>query len=520
MANLKILPARAEVALPLSGSVRVGKDILGLLGAAMYTEPLAIVREYVQNAADSIDSAYTSGILSGKRPGRIEISTDLNGRSLRIRDNGIGIERRNVEDVLVAFGASGKRGTAARGFRGIGRLGGLGFAQRVVFRTRFVGESQTSEIAWDCRSLRAILSDPHERSNLSDVVRSVVSVRALARQDVPEHFFEVELESLARLRNDRLLNPDVLTSYLRQVAPLPFHSSFDYGARIEAFVEEFVPRQRIDISVNGSEPLSRPHRNSFTVTGNKTDKFSELQLQKFDGLNGGLAAVGWILHHGYRGALKASPEIRGLRARLGDLQVGDEGLFVAAFREPRFNSWVVGELHILDRAIIPNGRRDDFESGAAYSHLLNQLAPVGRILAHRCRTSSLQRAMLRRFEDLEDEVLLSAKRIRQRRVTGRRMRMLLSDARAKVVAMQSLLARCSSNQRVIRDLRGRLHGCQSMLGRATQGGGVSPLASLPTHRRALFEDFLELLRSCIPSRKNADALVERITKRLVRKYLK
>src|SRR6266851_4631786 len=123
--------------------------------------------------------------------------------------------------------------------------------------------------------------------------------------------------------------------------------------------------------------------------------------------------------------------------------------------------------------------------------------------------------MLRKFEEHEDEVLRTAKRIRQRRVTGRRMKMLLSAARAKVVAMQGLLARCSSDKRVIRSLGSRLHGCQSMLGKAKQGGEVSPLVSLPAHRRALLEDFLEALRSCITSRKNADALVERVIRRLV-----
>ncbi len=519
MASLKVLSGSPEASLPLNTSVRVGKDILGLLSTAMYTEPLAIVREYVQNAADSIDVAYGSAILSAKKRGRIDITTDLQNRSLIIRDNGIGIERRNVQDILVAFGVSGKRGTAARGFRGIGRLGGLGFAQRVVFRTRFVGEGQVSEIAWDCRALRAILGDPHERSDLGDVVRSVVTVRTMLDRNFPEHFFEVELQNLARLRNDRLLNPDALVSYLQQVAPLPFHPGLRCAQAIAGFVEEFIPRQRIDISINGSEPLSRPHRTSFFVAGNKTDRFSDLQLLKFDGASGGLAAIGWLLHHKYLGALKASPDIRGLRARVGDMQIGDETLFTTAFREPRFNGWVVGELHILDRGIIPNGRRDDFESTAAYSHLLNQLAPVGRDLARRCRTSSLERTTLRKFEDHEGAILLAAKRVRQRRITGRRMKTALSDARVRIAAMETLLTRCSSNKKVIANLRARLHGCHSVLGKAKQEGDINPLSALPPHRRALLEEFLDVLHGCISNSKNADALVERVTKRLVRQYI-
>ena len=40
-----------------SQHVRVGKDIVELLSSAMYVEPLCIFREYIQNAADSLDVA-------------------------------------------------------------------------------------------------------------------------------------------------------------------------------------------------------------------------------------------------------------------------------------------------------------------------------------------------------------------------------------------------------------------------------------------------------------------------------
>ena len=41
----------------------VGKDIIELLGSAMYRDPLSIYREYIQNAVDSIDEAIESGCL-------------------------------------------------------------------------------------------------------------------------------------------------------------------------------------------------------------------------------------------------------------------------------------------------------------------------------------------------------------------------------------------------------------------------------------------------------------------------
>jgi hypothetical protein len=518
--SLRVLPTTADTSEPLRAPVRIGKDILGLLSTAMYVEPLSIVREYVQNAADSIDVAYDSNILASRKPGKIEIRTDSEARSLVVRDNGVGIERRNVEEILVAFGLSGKRGTSARGFRGVGRLGGLGFAQRVVFRTRFVGEPSVSEVAWDCRALRAILLDNGERSDLADVVHRVVSVRKLPDDGAPEHFFEVELERLARVRNDRLLNPIAIVDYLRQVAPLPLSPSLLFNKAMSDFVEEFVPRRRIDICVNDSDPLTRPHRTQFVVSGTKQDKFSEVEQIKIHGIDGGLAAIGWILHHSYLGALKASTSIRGLRARVGDIQIGDDSIFAQAFPEPRFNTWVVGELHILDRGIIPNGRRDDFETTAAYSHLLSRLLPLGRALAHRCRSSSMERTRLRQFETYEQEVLAIAKRVRQRRITGRRKEMAVRDAKTRLAAMEKLLPGCSTKRRTVLELGKRLRGCQTVLGRSRSLSNQSdgPLAILPSQQRAALEEFLAALHACVSPKKVADALEERLIKRLVRHY--
>ena len=89
----------------------------------------------------------------------------------------------------------------------------------------------------------------------------------------------------------------------------------------------------------------------------------------------GTAAVGWILHHGYLGALSDRLNLRGLRARIGNIQVGSEAIFEHLFKERRFNSWTVGEVHILsDCHLVPNARRDDFEFNNHYSNFQNQLA--------------------------------------------------------------------------------------------------------------------------------------------------
>ena len=47
----------------------VGHDVLELVSSAMHVEPMAVYREYVQNAADAIDAARLAGALSAAQAG-------------------------------------------------------------------------------------------------------------------------------------------------------------------------------------------------------------------------------------------------------------------------------------------------------------------------------------------------------------------------------------------------------------------------------------------------------------------
>ena len=87
----------------ISTEIHVGKDILDLVTNAMYVEPLSIFREYVQNAADAIDEAKEKNIYSKNSTPKIEISININERNIKIRDNGIGIEKGQLEDIFKEF---------------------------------------------------------------------------------------------------------------------------------------------------------------------------------------------------------------------------------------------------------------------------------------------------------------------------------------------------------------------------------------------------------------------------------
>jgi len=125
--------------------ILVGKDILELLSSSMYVDPMTIYREYVQNAVDAIDEGRRQGLLAPGEAGHVQVDLDSPTRTIRLRDNGTGIAWTAFEAQLTAFGGSAKRGTDARGFRGVGRLSGLGYCQELVFRSRAPGEASVSE---------------------------------------------------------------------------------------------------------------------------------------------------------------------------------------------------------------------------------------------------------------------------------------------------------------------------------------------------------------------------------------
>jgi len=373
--------------------VVVGKDVLELLSSAMYVDPLSIYREYVQNAADAIDEARSYGLLGDDHQGEVTIMLDADARTVRIRDNGAGIAVADAAARLLSIGASTKRGTAARGFRGVGRLAGLAYCRALTFRTRAAGDIEVLELRWDCQRLKAAFREVGQDDDLPAVLDRIVTfARVPAATNMPPHFFEVELTDVVRHhRRDALLNEDLIADYLSEVAPVPFEEAFSYGADIVAHLSSLVRLGNLQIRVGGCGPLRRPHRDRFPVSEVSQDNFSHLELLSFDGRDGDVSAVGWLLHHSYLGALPDRAGIKGLRLRCGNVQIGETQLVESVFPEPRFNSWTVGEIHVVDRRIVPNARRDHFEQNVHFGDLTAQVEPLARRIARRCRVASVER---------------------------------------------------------------------------------------------------------------------------------
>jgi hypothetical protein len=398
-------------------AVIIGKDVIEILTTGMYVSPVTIYREYIQNAADAIDVARSQGVLGAGERGNVSITFDHPARSVTIRDTGAGISAHDALPMLLAIGASPKRGTTqARGFRGVGRLSGLAYCRELEFRTTALEEGKIVTVTWDCRALRERLGDAAFGGDLRRIVSDVVSVWYEEAENPADHFFEVRLTDIARLRNDLLLNERLISHYLAQVGPVPFAPAFSFAAEIDKRLATYSHRVPIDLTVAG-EAVHRPYRDDlvFPASSHRL-RIEDTEFLEFPDVDGGTGAVAWIAHHEYVRSIPPTLGIRGLRARYGDLQVGESNLFDDSFKESRFNGWSIGEIHVFDRRIIPNARRDNFEVNHHYYNLLVQLGPVAAAITQRCRSASVSR----NAEQIVRNVIAeAAARLKQKRAFDR-----------------------------------------------------------------------------------------------------
>jgi len=500
-----------------SSEIVVGKDILELLSSSMYVDPMTIYREYTQNSADAIDEARGNGLLNTKTSGRVSITINPVGRVIRIRDNGTGISWSEFFQRLSSLGASKKRGTEARGFRGVGRLAGLGYCQELIFRSRASTEKLVSEMRWDCRVLKSALRSSNNSQRLAEIVQSIVGARRVPANDYPDHFFEVELKGVIRHRDDRLLNPMAVAEYLSQVAPVPFSPEFAFASEIEAALAPHVNLANLDIRINGSEsPIFRPHRNSFPLNEVATDKTTQLEIAALNDVDGNVAAIAWVAHHGYYGALPNKALVKGIRLRSGNVQVGDNNLLEGMFSETRFNAWAIAEVHVVDKKVLPNGRRDHFEHSSHLDNLLNQLTPIIREIARRCRDSSIARKWIREFDTHKQVVLDESKVVRRGGLSKTALKSRSDSIAKSLKAIDKIVATRHIDEGTRKDLSEQAASLHASAVRVLKGDAteVDPLQHFRPVERRVYRNIISLIYECSANRAAALSLVDKLLARL------
>lgn len=366
----------------------IGRQLFDIVTSGMYDNPLMIYREYIQNSVDSIDLAVASGLIS-QESAQISITLRGHDRSIVIEDNGQGLDNDIAHGILTNLGCSPKEGTNQRGFRGIGRLGGLAYCDELVFETRSVGDDFVSVVRWNRKEFDAIAADTRKNISLSEMVQAVAN---LDYEDSTEetlvHFFRVTLRNVHRFHSDMLMNLKAVNDYLAHSAPVPYNrQTFSFAESLETYLATTSDFHCYQIRVNDRQ-VFRPYADEIKLSANNSDHIQAIEYFQFTSADSSLVAIGWFARTQFLATLPAALNVKGIRVRQGNIEVGGEHFLDDKFSEPRFSGWQIGEIHVVNNALKPNARRDGFEHTPNFERFLEQSHSLGRHLSSACRKSS------------------------------------------------------------------------------------------------------------------------------------
>lgn len=374
----------------------IGKDVIESLTTSMYDDPRFVYREYIQNSADAIDKARQVKLVAD---GNIYITIDPEKRRIEIEDDAVGIEKDRVSETLKNIAQSKKQKGVDKGFRGIGRLGGLGYCDKLIFETSAKGENVKSIMVWDAKKLKEIIADRSQKEEATAVIDSVTTLKQKT-ENAEKHYFKVILQDVT---NDVLLDVKDIRQYLSMVAPVPFDSKFLFARKIyQEIKKENIALDEYNIYIN-TEQLFKGY-NSYIYEGDQNSKRKIGEI--FDVIFfSGKDKVGQSMFWGWYGIAEKNETLnkinfsRGFRLRKSNIQIGNDDTLQKLQKEGRFQNYFFGEVYALHGDLHPNARRDYFSENEICKEFDGKLKQFFyETIAPLCQDSSKVNSAIKRID--------------------------------------------------------------------------------------------------------------------------
>ena len=316
-----------------------GARIVEALTSGIYDGNSNCIREYVQN---SVDSKATV----------VKIDHLNNESDIRIRDNGVGMSREELEMAL-QFGYSNKSGGDV-GWRGIGIYSGVPNVKRIYINSKRKGSQTKVHLTIYCDKIR-------------EGYLQNLSLQQILERGIPGEIEEA-LDPNFEEGTEILLNEievgqkvfferDKLKGELIKVLPLPMKDN-DFKSEILAHLAK-----------NGiEEPTFRIHYNNDVLYRPPFDsKLFDNESLCFGvekAKDGTELFAYWVVTSSKKKEL-TDPH-RGLLFKKKQFTIGDNNTF-SRFAGS-YSYWNYGEVHILDSKILENAARNFFEINTGHAN--------------------------------------------------------------------------------------------------------------------------------------------------------
>lgn len=394
---------------------RIGKYVIDSLTRSMYEDSRCIFREYIQNAADQIDLAKKEHLDEGDHY-EIHVRIFREQRRIEIEDTATGVSREN-RNTLKDVATSQKRRGEHKGFRGIGRLGGLGYCTTLFFETSAKGENVKTIMRWDADKMNQMVDNEEDDHEASFVIDECTSFEEQTEKS-EKHYFKVIMENVT---DDQLLDVDNVRNYLSMVSPVDYPTQFNrFSAKIKKYVRD--NGIRLDVyniylgDEKEEEQLFKAYTTSVKYKKGDCDIKDIRFFEKKDGL-GNLIYWGWYSISEMPGQMPACNIAYGMRLRCKNIQIGNESTcckFFASDTEKRFSQYFYGELFIETPLLMPDARRDYLRECEFRSVFESYVRTDFQELKKLCNEAS----KIRNTKDKIDEAEREQTKIIKRRETG------------------------------------------------------------------------------------------------------
>lgn len=343
--------------------IKIGKNAIENLTIGMYQDSKIIYREYIQNATDQIKEADRDKLFDIKL--FVDINIDPSKRQITITDNATGIPKDQIKSKLADVADSDKESGIDAGFRGIGRLGGLAYCDKLKFITSSKGEKVKTIMIWDAKKLINMLIDKTVKNDAATVLEQIISYEYEPCSE-DEHFFTVVLEGVNQ-ENNELLDIEKVKQYIAMNAPVPYDSTLIFKSNIYKYLKErslYINEYLIYVN---AEIINKPYtttlkeKSSVPNHNRNYDEIYDIKIEEFKNDKGELLAWMW---YGISSFIKCIPlsenPMAGIRLRQSNFQIGDGDTLASLCKDHRDNYYFIGEVHAIHPELIPNARRDYF----------------------------------------------------------------------------------------------------------------------------------------------------------------